>query len=111
MLANAAGNSVTSTSFNTMQQRTPPDGTFDLIVFSELGYYFSADRLRAIVGRLEDRLERGGELVAVHWLGQSPDHVLSGDEVHEVLSETLACEWIGGSRHVGFRIDSWRRAP
>jgi SAM-dependent methyltransferase len=89
----------------------PPEGTFDLMVFSELGYYFSADRLRAIVDLLSARLEPGGEFLAVHWLGDSPDHLLHGDEVHEVLAQTLPCEWIGGSRRVGFRMDSWRRAP
>jgi SAM-dependent methyltransferase len=89
----------------------PPEGTFDLMVFSELGYYFSADRLRTIVHRLADRLEPSGEFLAVHWLGDSPDHLLHGDDVHEVLAQALPGERIGGSRHVGFRIDSWRRAP
>jgi SAM-dependent methyltransferase len=89
----------------------PPEGTFDLMVFSELGYYFSAGRLQNLVQRLADRLEPGGEFLAVHWLGQSADHLLHGDEVHEVLGRTLPGEWISGSRHVGFRIDSWRREP
>jgi hypothetical protein len=31
----------------------------------------------------------GGEFVAVHWRGESGDHVLHGDEVHAVLKETL----------------------
>jgi protein-L-isoaspartate O-methyltransferase len=88
----------------------PPDGSFDLIVFSELGYYFSVDRLKTIARQMTSRLEPGGEFVAVHWLGHNADHVLHGDVVHEVLTETLACEWIGGSRHPGFRIDSWRQA-
>jgi len=89
----------------------PPDGTFDLIVFSELGYYFSADRLGTIARQIVDRLEPGGEFVAVHWLGNSSDHLLHGDEVHEVLGRVLPCEQMAGSRHAGFRIDSWRRAP
>jgi len=90
---------------------TMPEGTFDLIVFSELGYYFSADRLGAIARRMADRLDPGGEFTAVHWLGHSADHVLHGDEVHEVLAQTLRCKRIGISRHDGFRIDSWRREP
>jgi SAM-dependent methyltransferase len=89
----------------------PPEGTFDLIVFSEMGYYFSAERLGAIALRMADRLVPGGEFIAVHWLGTSADHVLHGDEVHEVLARALPCEPMAGSRHVGFRIDSWRRAP
>jgi SAM-dependent methyltransferase len=89
----------------------PPEGTFDLMVFSELGYYFAIDRLQAIARQMSDRLEAGGEFVAVHWLGHSSDHLLHGDEVHRLLGKALPCEWISGSRHVGFRIDSWRRGP
>ncbi len=87
----------------------PPPGQFDLIVFSELGYYFSPDKLRIVADRLARSLEPGGEFVAVHWLGVSPDHRMHGDAVHRVLARHLPCEWIGGSRHAGFRIDSWRR--
>jgi SAM-dependent methyltransferase len=88
----------------------PPDGTYDLMIFSELGYYFSAARLSTIARAMASHLQPGGEFVAVHWLGSSPDHVLHGDVVHEVLADNLPCEWIGGSRHVGFRIDSWRQS-
>jgi len=88
----------------------PPVGGLDLIVFSELGYYFSADRLTGVARRMADALKPAGEFVAVHWLGHSPDHVLHGDLVHETLLKCLPCRWIGGARHQGFRIDSWRRA-
>jgi protein-L-isoaspartate O-methyltransferase len=89
----------------------PPDGCFDLMIFSELGYYFALDRLAAMARQMASHLESGGEFVAVHWLGTSTDHVLHGDVVHQVLAENLPCAWIGGSRHAGFRIDSWRRLP
>jgi len=88
-----------------------PPGPFDLIVFSELGYYFSATQLAQVVQRLSARLEAGGELIAVHWLGDSEDHLLHGDEVHATLKDVLApsCTWIKGARHPGFRLDTWRR--
>lgn len=89
----------------------PPAARFDLIVFSELGYYFSADRLREMARQLADRLEPGGDFLAVHWLGNSADHVLHGDDVHGVLAQALPCKHVAGSRHAGFRIDSWRKAP
>jgi SAM-dependent methyltransferase len=89
----------------------PSHHSFDLIVFSELGYYFSADRLECLARQMADRLDPGGEFIAVHWLGHSADHVLHGDEVHEVLARALPCARISASRHAGFRIDSWRRAP
>ena len=88
----------------------PTAAAFDLIVFSEIGYYFDLERLRAVGRNLAAHLAPDGELVAVHWLGESEDHVLHGDQVHETLAATLPCPWIGGSRHPGFRIDSWRQA-
>lgn len=67
-----------------------PDASFDLIVLSEIGYYLEP----AVVARLRDRttatLDHGGELLAVHWRGTSPDHVLHGDRVHEVLADEPA---------------------
>jgi SAM-dependent methyltransferase len=88
----------------------PPEEQFDLIVFSEIGYYFSASKLREVALGLAGCLEPGGDLIAVHWLGHSADHLLHGDEVHEVLASSLPYEWTAGSRHAGFRIDSWRRS-
>jgi SAM-dependent methyltransferase len=87
-----------------------PQGPFDLIVFSEIGYYFPVERLTEIAASLAGRLCRGGDFVAVHWLGSSPDHVLNGDEVHEELILGLPLVWLGGDRHPGFRIDSWRQS-
>jgi trans-aconitate methyltransferase len=85
-----------------------PPGTFDLVIFSEIGYYFSIETLRQVAGLLAERLEPGGEFVATHWLGESPDHPLHGDTVHAVLEECLPWDKTGAWRHVGFRIDRWR---
>jgi SAM-dependent methyltransferase len=51
----------------------PPPGPFDLIVMSEVGYYFEPRMLVAIATAAQ--LQAGGEFVAVHWLGHSDDHV------------------------------------
>ena len=64
-----------------------PDGGFDLIVFSELGYYFDPQELAGLRRAAVGSLDPGGHLIAVHWLGESPDHLLSGDHVHRVLRE------------------------
>jgi protein-L-isoaspartate O-methyltransferase len=84
-----------------------PPGPFDLIVVSEVGYYFDGATLMQIARELEGKLACGGELMAVHWLGHSADHVLHGDTVHHLLSQALSLTWIKGARHPGFRIDSW----
>ena len=91
--------------------RQSPAGPFDLIIFSELGYYFEEQQLKRIAESLGARLVAGGELLAVHWLGASRDHLLHGDPVHDILKDVLArsCAWIKGDRHPGFRLDTWRR--
>jgi SAM-dependent methyltransferase len=87
-----------------------PAGPFDLIVFSEVGYYFEEPRLMRIAESLGAALETGGELIAAHWLGVSEDHLLHGDRVHGLLKDALtrSCAWIKGARHPGFRLDTWR---
>lgn len=86
-----------------------PAGTFDLIVLSEIGYYFDRQELSQIGYDVVRHLEPSGVLLAAHWLGESADHLLDGDSVHEILGqlEGLNLEYSG--RHVGFRIDRWVR--
>ena len=86
-----------------------PPVSLDLIVFSEIGYYFDAAPLTRFATRLAGALAPGGEWIAVHWLGHSVDHKLHGDQVHEGLRGCLPLTWISGARHSGFRIDSWVR--
>jgi SAM-dependent methyltransferase len=85
-----------------------PEGTFDLIVFSEIGYYFDRPTLVSLVRELYNRLRGGGMLLAVHWLGVSPDHRLTGDQVHELLGTTILLPTTS-RRYEGFRLDCWSR--
>lgn len=62
-----------------------PDGSFDLIVFSELGYYLDAAALARTVALAAGALAPDGDLVAVHWRPRVPAYACSGDEVHDVL--------------------------
>jgi SAM-dependent methyltransferase len=64
-----------------------PDGTFDLVVLSEIGYYLEPATLLRLRELAVGALAEGGELLAVHWRGRSPDHVLHGDEVHALLRD------------------------
>jgi trans-aconitate methyltransferase len=65
-----------------------PTGVFDLIVFSEVGYYFSQVDLEVVVSRLLHSLSADGHLIAVHWRPKVADYPLSGDEVHQRLRAT-----------------------
>ena len=91
-----------------LPQEIPP-GNFDLIVFSEIGYYFPIEQLRAVVGLLLHQLVPGGTFLAAHWLGQSVDHVSSGDDVHDALHTLPSLIHEEGGRHPGFRLDRWSR--
>jgi SAM-dependent methyltransferase len=62
-----------------------PDGRFDLIVVSEVGYYLSPEDLEVLVTRCVDSLEPGGSLVAVHWRHPVADYPLRGDDVHAAI--------------------------
>lgn len=83
---------------------------FDLIVLSEIGYYFTADHLGELARNLHAHLAPNGELLACHWLGHSADHVLHGDEVHSVLLQALPSSPLHSERQPQFRIDSWIRS-
>ncbi|CAA9453194.1 MAG: Methyltransferase type 12 [uncultured Rubrobacteraceae bacterium] len=64
-----------------------PGGPFDLIVASEVLYYWPRDLMLAALRRFEEALAPGGVLLAIHWRGETKTYPLQGDEVHELLSE------------------------
>lgn len=83
-----------------------PTEPADLVVLSELGYYFDAPTWRALVQRAVDGAVPGAEVVAVHWRGDSADHLRHGDEVHDDLRAVLGPP-LGSWLEPDFRIDTW----
>lgn len=63
-----------------------PHGPFDLIVASEVLYYFPREEMLAVLRSLERGLAPGGSLLAVHWRRETKTYPLQGDEVHELLA-------------------------
>lgn len=59
-----------------------PDGAFDLVVVSELGYYLSGAELHRLFDRVADSLEPGGTLLLCHWRHPVADYPRLGDSVH-----------------------------
>lgn len=62
-----------------------PNEKFDLVVISELLYYFSELRLKRFFDVLPTLLQEKGEVLLVHWRGLSSDYPSSGDEVHDAF--------------------------
>lgn len=64
-----------------------PDGTFDLIVLSEIGYYLAAQELDRLLGLAVGSLTEGGVLLAVHWRHAADGYPRTGDDVHAAIAE------------------------
>lgn len=60
-----------------------PDGPFDLILFSEVGYYLSREDLARTRQSIIDAISPNGHVLLVHWTPFVPDYPLTGDEVHD----------------------------
>jgi SAM-dependent methyltransferase len=98
----------------TVEQRWLPDewpaGRFDLVVLSELLYYFDAAALPAVLERALSSLTAGGTLLAAHWRHPVPDYPMTGDQVHARLAEAAAGRGaIRVSEHAedDFLLDVW----
>ena len=87
---------------------TEVSGPFDLIILSEIGYYFEAEELQRLITQLVSKLSPHGTFLAAHWLGSSTEHILTGDHVHEIISSNDMLELQCSERHAGFRLDKWR---
>jgi len=64
-----------------------PDGRFDLIVLSEVGYY--CDDIDALTSRVTASLTTTGVLLACHWRHSAPEHPRTATEVHAALGHLL----------------------
>ncbi|MBH0007749.1 PIG-L family deacetylase [Salinibacterium sp. SWN1162] len=88
-----------------------PDGTFDLIVLSEVGYYFDVAALDRVLSRAAASLTPDGVLVACHWRHPVAEYPLSGDQVHQRLSELEQLERIAQHCEEDFILEIFGRRP
>ena len=87
-----------------------PDGKFDLIIMSEVGYYLSKEDLAKAKEKIIDSLEKHGDLMLVHWLPIVPDYPLTGDEVHNLfLQPDARLQHLFGKREEKYRLDVLRK--
>ncbi|MEO6662897.1 MAG: SAM-dependent methyltransferase [Rubrivivax sp.] len=99
-----------------LQMQVPqavPPGKFDLIVVSEVGYYWSAADLHRSAEWMVGALNEGGAVVLVHWTDPVADYPLTGDRVHAhfidlALQGRLRRRY--GEWHPRYRIDVFERA-
>lgn len=60
-----------------------PEGDFDLVVLSEVGYFLSSDELDEVLDRITGSLRPGGVLLLCHWRHPIEGWQLDGRQVHE----------------------------
>lgn len=66
-----------------------PRGRFDLVVLSEVLYYFDSAELALLPARIEERFADDATVLLVHWLGPTPDYPLTGDQAVELFEAAL----------------------
>ena len=66
-----------------------PEGRFDLVVLSEVGYYFAPDALAGLLDGVRAALAEGGTVLACHWRHPVTDYVQGGDGVHAAIAAHL----------------------
>ena len=101
-----------SVSCEALDANTParhPFAQVDLLLLSEIGYYFTAPAWTDTSNALIEPLPTGATVLAVHWLGTSPDHLISGDDVHRILLTHSLLHHTLSKRHQHFRLDRWTR--
>jgi SAM-dependent methyltransferase len=81
----------------------------DLLILSEIGYYFDHERWRRLAESLVRNVIKSGTILAAHWLGHSKDHLQHGDSVHDVLRSIRSMSLEYSDRNAGFRLDRWRK--
>jgi SAM-dependent methyltransferase len=81
-----------------------PPGPFDLIVLSEVAYYWSDDDLAAAIEYCATAAS-GGTLELVHFLPKVDDYVRDGDAVHAAVLADARFASVLGVRAEKYRID------
>ena len=90
-----------------------PSTSFDLIMVSEVAYYWGGTDLSLAQQQLLQLLRPGGDLMLVHWLPFVTDYPYTGDEVHDsftTFAAAHALDHIGSKREPLYRMDIFRRS-
>lgn len=95
------------------QRRLPHDWprkeSFDLIVVSELAYYFSLPDVGAMLSAAVACLEPGGELVLCHYQGDFDDRLCTTEAVHAAAHAMPGLRRLSRHQDEQFVLESWRK--
>ena len=86
-----------------------PEGSFDLVVVSEVAYYWNLDDLHRAITMLATHQAPGGHLILVHWTPPVHDYPLTGDRVHELWIARPEWKTLGDESRERYRISVLQR--
>ncbi|MBW4521916.1 MAG: nodulation S family protein [Scytolyngbya sp. HA4215-MV1] len=88
-----------------------PKEKFDLILLSEVGYYWCWQDLRKAQQQIFDALVPSGHLLLVHWTVDAQELPLTGDQVHEAFREGVPAKFrlLTEHRYEQYRLDLFER--
>lgn len=84
-----------------------PQGCFDLIVLSEVGYYLTPGHWAHVVQHAERSLHANGVLLACHWLQPIQGCPMQGDQVHQLLHRELSLPHLLLHQERDFVLEIW----
>jgi cyclopropane fatty-acyl-phospholipid synthase-like methyltransferase len=89
-----------------------PEGQFDLIVLSEVAYYWDDADLARMGDLLRRRTQPGGRVLLVHWTGET-DYPQTADAAVERLRQEVGpgVSVALADRTPDYRLDLWRFYP
>lgn len=97
----------------TLEQRdlreSLPPGPFDLVVCSEILYYWRRADVEATLDEIEQRLDGDGALIAVNWRGHDPDAPLRSCDVEAILDSRPALHRAHSEIAEGYQLGRWER--
>jgi predicted TPR repeat methyltransferase len=91
-------------------KETPEGPPFDLVILSEVAYYWGVVDLDRASEWLRGGVATDGRIILVHYIGET-DYPHSGDEAVETLWNDLQGDFVveKAERHERYRLDLWRR--
>jgi 2-polyprenyl-3-methyl-5-hydroxy-6-metoxy-1,4-benzoquinol methylase len=68
-----------------------PPGQFDLIVLSEVLYYFAQPDLELVANSCKEAISPGGECLLCHWLGET-NYPLEGRQASDLFAQAVSAK-------------------
>ena len=88
----------------------PPAGRFELIVLSELLYYFDRAGVARLAEAVSGMAAPDADILLVHWLGETPDYPLTGEEAVAAFEGDGSWHIMQRTRTEDYRLDLLRVA-